>query len=229
MENRLIEMETLQSQLMAEKLQLQEQLQAETELYAEAQELQAQLTAKKQKLEDICHDIKARVEEEEERCQYLQTEKKMQQNIQELDEESAHQKLQLKKVTTEVKLKKLEEDQIIMEDQNCKLAKEKKLMEDRIATTNLMEEEKSKSLAKLKNKHEAMITDLEECLQREEKQRQELEKTCQKLEGDPRTSTTRSLTCRLRSPKLRCNWTRRRRSSRLPWTEWKKPLRRTWP
>ena len=41
---------------------------------------------------------------------------------------------------------------------------EKKLLEDRIAefTTNLMEEEeKSKSLAKLKNKHEAMITDLE--------------------------------------------------------------------
>lgn len=41
---------------------------------------------------------------------------------------------------------------------------EKKLLEDRVAefTTNLMEEEeKSKSLAKLKNKHEAMITDLE--------------------------------------------------------------------
>lgn len=37
-------------------------------------------------------------------------------------------------------------------------------MEDRISefTTNLTEEEeKSKSLAKLKNKHEAMITDLE--------------------------------------------------------------------
>lgn len=41
---------------------------------------------------------------------------------------------------------------------------EKKLLEDRIAefTTNLTEEEeKSKSLAKLKNKHEAMITELE--------------------------------------------------------------------
>lgn len=39
------------------------------------------------------------------------------------EEESARQKLQLEKVTTEAKLKKLEEDQIIMEDQNCKLAK----------------------------------------------------------------------------------------------------------
>lgn len=41
---------------------------------------------------------------------------------------------------------------------------EKKLMEERIAefTSNLTEEEeKSKSLQKLKNKHEAMITDLE--------------------------------------------------------------------
>ncbi|XP_003430622.2 myosin-9 [Ornithorhynchus anatinus] len=192
-ENRLTEMETLQSQLMAEKMQLQEQLQAETELCAEAEELRARLTAKKQELEEICHDLEARVEEEEERCQHLQTEKKkMQQNIQELEEqleeeESARQKLQLEKVTTEAKLKKLEEEQIIMEDQNCKLAKEKKLLEDRISefTTNLTEEEeKSKSLAKLKNKHEAMITDLEERLRREEKQRQELEKTRRKLEGD---------------------------------------------
>lgn len=70
-------------QLMAEKLQLQEQLQAETELCAEAEELRARLTAKKQELEEICHDLEARVEEEEERCQYLQAEKKkMQQNIQ---------------------------------------------------------------------------------------------------------------------------------------------------
>lgn len=71
------------SQLMAEKLQLQEQLQAETELCAEAEELRARLTSKKQELEEICHDLEARVEEEEERCQHLQAEKKkMQQNIQ---------------------------------------------------------------------------------------------------------------------------------------------------
>ncbi|NXO38373.1 MYH9 protein, partial [Locustella ochotensis] len=192
-ENRLSEMETFQAQLMAEKMQLQEQLQAETELCAEAEEIRARLTAKKQELEEICHDLEARVEEEEERCQHLQAEKKkMQQNIQELEEqleeeESARQKLQLEKVTTEAKLKKLEEDVLLLEDQNLKLAKEKKLLEDRMSefTTNLTEEEeKSKSLAKLKNKHEAMITDLEERLRREEKQRQELEKTRRKLEGD---------------------------------------------
>ncbi|MCV4777830.1 hypothetical protein OFM21_34140, partial [Escherichia coli] len=76
----------MQSQLMAEKLQLQEQLQAETELCAEAEELRARLTAKKQELEEIGHDLEARLEEEEERCPYLQAEKKtMQQNIQELE------------------------------------------------------------------------------------------------------------------------------------------------
>uniref|UniRef100_A0A2D4IMK1 Myosin-9 n=2 Tax=Micrurus TaxID=8634 RepID=A0A2D4IMK1_MICLE len=192
-EGRLTEMENLHTQLVTEKMQLQEQLQAEIELCAEAEEIRARLTAKKQELEEICHDLESRVEEEEERCQHLQTEKKkMQQNIQELEEqleeeESARQKLQLEKVTTEAKLKKLEEDLIVFEDQNYKLAKEKKLLEERIAefTTNLTEEEeKSKSLAKLKNKHEAMITELEERLRREEKHRQELEKTRRKLEGD---------------------------------------------
>lgn len=44
------------------------------------------------------------------------------------------------------------------------ILQEKKLLEERVSefTTNLAEEEeKSKSLQKLKNKHEAMITDLE--------------------------------------------------------------------
>uniref|UniRef100_A0A8V0YJF4 Myosin-9 n=1 Tax=Gallus gallus TaxID=9031 RepID=A0A8V0YJF4_CHICK len=196
-ENRLSEMETFQAQLMAEKMQLQEQLQAEAELCAEAEEIRARLTAKKQELEEICHDLEARVEEEEERCQHLQAEKKkMQQNIQELEEqleeeESARQKLQLEKVTTEAKLKKLEEDVIVLEDQNLKLAKEKKLLEDRMSefTTNLTEEEeKSKSLAKLKNKHEAMITDLEERLRREEKQKhsQAIEELAEQLEQTKR-------------------------------------------
>uniref|UniRef100_A0A4W3JNU4 Myosin-9 n=1 Tax=Callorhinchus milii TaxID=7868 RepID=A0A4W3JNU4_CALMI len=192
-EQKLVEMEDKQSQLMVEKCALQEQLQAETELCAEAEEMRSRLAAKKQELEEILHDLEARVEEEEERCQHLQTDKKkMHQNIQELEEqleeeEAARQKLQLEKVTAEAKLKKTEDDILVMEDHNTKLSKEKKLMEDRIAefTTNLAEEEeKSKSLAKLKAKHETMITDLEDRLRREEKQRQELEKTRRKLEGD---------------------------------------------
>lgn len=46
----------------------------------------------------------------------------------------------------------------------CVCVQEKKHLEDRISefSSNLAEEEeKSKSLQKLKNKHEAMITDLE--------------------------------------------------------------------
>ncbi|CAI9565910.1 unnamed protein product [Staurois parvus] len=192
-DQKVSEMEHLQTQLQQDKMQLQEQLQAEIELCAEAEEIRVRLAAKKQELEEILHDLESRVEEEEERCQHLQTEKKkMQQNIGELEEqleeeEAARQKLQLEKVTVEAKLKKMEEDVIILEDQAGKLSKEKKLLEDRVAefTTNLAEEEeKSKSLAKLKNKHETMISDLEERLRREEKQRQELEKTRRKLEGD---------------------------------------------
>uniref|UniRef100_A0A671PE56 Myosin-9 n=1 Tax=Sinocyclocheilus anshuiensis TaxID=1608454 RepID=A0A671PE56_9TELE len=176
-----------------EKLALQEQLQAEMDLCAEADEMRNRLVAKKQELEEILHDLEARVEEEEERANHLQTEKKkMQQNIADLEqqldeEEAARQKLQLEKVTMEAKLKKTDEDVMVLDDQNNKLSKEKKLMEERIAefTTNLAEEEeKSKSLQKLKNKHEAMITDLEDRLRREEKQRQELEKNRRKLEGD---------------------------------------------
>lgn len=61
---------------------LQEQLQAETELCAEAEEMRARLAARKQELEEILHDLEARVEEEEERASQLQSEKKkMQQNI----------------------------------------------------------------------------------------------------------------------------------------------------
>lgn len=61
---------------------LQEQLQAEMDLCAEADEMRNRLVAKKQELEEILHDLEARVEEEEERANHLQTEKKkMQQNI----------------------------------------------------------------------------------------------------------------------------------------------------
>lgn len=59
-----------------EKNLLQEQLQAETELYAEAEEMRIRLAAKKQELEEILHEMEARIEEEEERGQQLQTEKK---------------------------------------------------------------------------------------------------------------------------------------------------------
>uniref|UniRef100_A0A673B7D5 Myosin, heavy chain 11a, smooth muscle n=1 Tax=Sphaeramia orbicularis TaxID=375764 RepID=A0A673B7D5_9TELE len=172
---------------------LQEQLQAETELYAEAEEMRVRLAAKKQELEEILHEMEARLDEEEERAQGLLVEKKkMQQQMQELEEhleeeEDARQKLQLEKVTCEGKIKKLEDDILVMEDQNNKLLKERKLMEERIAdfSANLAEEEeKSKNLTKLKNKHESMISELEVRLKKEEKGRQELDKAKRKLEAE---------------------------------------------
>lgn len=70
------------SQLNAEKLALQEQLQAETELCAEAEDMRARLTTRKQELEEILHDLESRLEEEEEKVNQMHGDrKKMQQNI----------------------------------------------------------------------------------------------------------------------------------------------------
>uniref|UniRef100_A0A8C3T375 Myosin heavy chain 11 n=1 Tax=Chelydra serpentina TaxID=8475 RepID=A0A8C3T375_CHESE len=192
-EGELKELELKHNQLFEEKNLLQEQLQAETELYAEAEEMRVRLAAKKQELEEILHEMEARIEEEEDRSHQLQTEKKkMQQQMLDLEdqleeEEAARQKLQLEKVTAEAKIKKMEDDILVMDDHNNKLTKERKLLEERISdlTTNLAEEEeKAKNLTKLKNKHESMISELEVRLKKEEKSRQELEKTKRKLEGD---------------------------------------------
>ncbi|XP_076001888.1 myosin-11a isoform X2 [Genypterus blacodes] len=192
-ESELKEISLKHTSVLEERNALQEQLQAETELYAEAEEMRVRLGAKKQELEEILHEMEARLDEEEERSQVLSVEKKkMQQQMQELEEhleeeEDARQKLQLEKVTCEGKIKKLEDDVLVMEDHNNKLLKERKMMEERIAdfSSNLAEEEeKSKNLTKLKNKHESMISDLEVRLKKEEKSRQELDKAKRKLEAE---------------------------------------------
>lgn len=70
-------------QIVEERNALQEQLQAETELYAEAEEMRIRLAAKKQELEEILHEMEARLDEEEERAQSLLVDKKkMQQQLQ---------------------------------------------------------------------------------------------------------------------------------------------------
>merc|ERR1712133_163236 len=103
-------------QAMEEKNILAEQLQAETELCAEAEEMRARLAARKQELEEILHDMEARIKEEEEKTLKMSEErKKLQLNIQDLEEqleeeEAARQKLQIEKVQYDAKVKKYEED-----------------------------------------------------------------------------------------------------------------------
>ncbi|XP_070704562.1 myosin-11-like isoform X4 [Pempheris klunzingeri] len=181
------------TQLLEERLQLETKLQAETDLYMEAEEMRVRLEAKKQELEEVLHEMEARLEEEEDRSNTLQQERKdMEQQLQLMEahiveEEDARQKLQLEKVAVEGKVKKLEEDVLLMEDQNNKLLKERKLMEERMAdlSSNLAEEEeKSKNLTKLKNKHESMISDLEVRMKKEEKGRQDMEKAKRKVEAE---------------------------------------------
>uniref|UniRef100_A0A8C6TDE1 Myosin, heavy chain 11a, smooth muscle n=1 Tax=Neogobius melanostomus TaxID=47308 RepID=A0A8C6TDE1_9GOBI len=181
-ESELKEITLKHTSVLEERNALQEQLQAETELYAEAEEMRVRLAAKKQELEEILHEMEARLDEEEERAQTLLVDKKkMQQQMQELEEhleeeEDARQKLQLEKVTCEGKIKKLEDDILVMEDHNNKLLK--------VSASEDLLGRKSKNLTKLKNKHESMISELEVRLKKEEKGRQELDKAKRKLEAE---------------------------------------------
>uniref|UniRef100_A0AAV2LLG4 Myosin, heavy chain 11a, smooth muscle n=1 Tax=Knipowitschia caucasica TaxID=637954 RepID=A0AAV2LLG4_KNICA len=82
-ESELKEITLKHTGVLEERNALQEQLQAETELYAEAEEMRVRLAAKKQELEEILHEMEARLDEEEERAQSLLVDKKkMQQQMQ---------------------------------------------------------------------------------------------------------------------------------------------------
>merc|ERR1719180_72487 len=180
-------------QALEEKNILAEQLQAETELCAEAEEMRARLAARKQELEEILHDLEARVEEEEERATHLQGEKKkMQQNITDLEqqleeEEAARQKLQIEKVQAEAKMKQYEEQVLASDDYKEKFGKEKKLLDEKLSdvtATLAEEEEKAKHLVKLKAKHESTIGELEDKLRKDNQQKQEVERSKRKLETE---------------------------------------------
>eukprot|EP00095_Tigriopus_kingsejongensis_P005814 maker-scaffold716_size107355-snap-gene-0.26 protein:Tk05814 transcript:maker-scaffold716_size107355-snap-gene-0.26-mRNA-1 annotation:"myosin heavy non-muscle-like isoform 1" len=192
-EKSVSELDKQYQQALEEKNILAEQLQAETELCAEAEEMRARLAARKQELEEILHDMEARIEEEEEKTLKMSEErKKLQLNIQDLEEqleeeETARQKLQIEKVQAEARLKKFEEDLAVFEDSNQKSVKERKTLEERLAdvtATLAEEEEKSKHLAKLKSKHESTIGELEEKLRKDNQQKQEVERAKRKIETE---------------------------------------------
>merc|ERR550517_1104133 len=149
-------------QMVEEKNILAEQLQAETELCAEAEEMRARLAARKQEMEEIIHDMEARIEEEEEKViKSADDKKKLQQHIQDLEEqleeeEAARQKLQIEKVQAEAKMKQFEEQVLASDDYKEKFSKEKKLLDEKLSdvtATLAEEEEKAKHLVKLKAKH----------------------------------------------------------------------------
>merc|ERR1719458_780963 len=168
-------------QALEEKNILAEQLQAETELCAEAEEMRARLAARKQEMEEIIHDMEARIEEEEEKViKSSEEKKKLQQHIQDLEEqleeeEAARQKLQIEKVQVEAKMKQLEEQVIASDDYKDKFGKEKKGLEEKlsdVSATLAEEEEKAKHLLKLKAKHESTIGELEDKMRKEGTQKQ---------------------------------------------------------
>uniref|UniRef100_A0A1W7RA51 Myosin heavy chain, non-muscle n=1 Tax=Hadrurus spadix TaxID=141984 RepID=A0A1W7RA51_9SCOR len=189
----VVDLEKKFQQSIEEKSTLAEQLQAETELCAEAEEMRLRLQTRKQELEEILHDLEARIEEEEDRNQTLTADKKkLQLNIQDLEEqleeeEAARQKLQLEKVNLDSKIKKIESDFALLDDSNQKLIKEKRMLEERqaeISQALAEEEEKSKHLNKLKIKHETTVTDLKEKLRKEQQLHQEIERRNRRLETE---------------------------------------------
>merc|ERR1719367_2602119 len=174
------QLENKYDQAIEEKNILAEQLQAETELCAEAEEMRARLAARKQE------------QEEEKTLKMSEERKKLQLNIQDLEEqleeeEAARQKLQIEKVQYDAKVKKYEEDLAMYEETNQKSSKEKKLMEERlqdVMATLTEEEEKAKHLAKLKAKHESTIGELEDKMRKDNQQRQEVERAKRKIETE---------------------------------------------
>merc|ERR1719195_1332567 len=189
-------------QALEEKNILAEQLQAETELCAEAEEMRARLAARKQEMEEIIHDMEARIEEEEEKVLKSSDEKKkLQQHVQDLEEqleeeEAARQKLQIDKVQVEAKMKQLEESLIASDDYKEKFGREKRGLEEKlsdVSATLAEEEEKAKHLLKLKAKHESTIGELEDKMRKDNQQKQELERSKRKIEtelGDMKEQVT---------------------------------------
>ncbi|KAK1877210.1 Myosin-10, partial [Dissostichus eleginoides] len=169
-------------QLVEEKNILAEQLQAETELFAEAEEMRSRLASKKQELEEILHDLDT-----------VNEKKKMQSHIQDLEEqldeeEAARQKLQLEKVTTEAKMKKHEEDILLLEDQNSKFTKEKKLLDDQ----RLKKEEKTRQeLEKAKRKLDGETTDFQDQISELQTQLEEQKGQLVKKEDEQQLMQTR--------------------------------------
>merc|ERR1719264_445934 len=185
----------LELKAVTEKLDHHEQVVGELEnKYDQAlEEMRARLAARKQELEEIMHDMEARIEEEEEKTLKLAEERKeLRLTMQDLEEqleeeEAARQKLQIEKVQAEAKLKKMEEDIMQFEDSNQKVGKERKIMEERLSdvtATLAEEEEKAKHLGKLKAKHESTIGELEEKLRKDNQQRQEVERSKRKIETE---------------------------------------------
>merc|ERR1740128_465382 len=192
-ETMLVSMDKQYQQALEEKSILAEQLQAEIELCGEAEEMRQRLAARKQEMEEIIHDMEARIEEEEEKVLKLGEEKKKaHQHIQDLEEqleeeEAGRQKLQIEKVQAESKIKQYEEQLLASDDSREKSGKEKKFLEEKlqdVSATLAEEEEKAKHLLKLKAKHEGTISELEDKMRKDNTQKQEIERSKRKMETE---------------------------------------------
>ncbi|CAD5230543.1 unnamed protein product [Bursaphelenchus okinawaensis] len=192
-ETSLGEIEKRLEQLVAERAELQEQVQNEADERAEAVDQTERLKGQNEELSYLVQDLQVRLEEEENRgTQTNEKLKKHEENIRDLEEqleqeEQKRQKALLEKSQVEDRLKRLEEKVALLEDQNNKLTKERKYLEERanqLSQQLVEEEEKAKQTAKLRGKAEAQLTELEAELEKEKTNRTEVEKQKRKYEGE---------------------------------------------
>ncbi|KAG7273095.1 hypothetical protein CRUP_024825 [Coryphaenoides rupestris] len=126
-------------QLLEERAQLESRLLTETELCAEAEEARGRLEAKQQELEEVLHEMEARLEEEEEHRNTVEQDRRnMEEQLQVLEarlseEEAGRKHLLQEKETVEGRVRRLEEEVLLMDDQNTKLQKQEDLEGEREA------------------------------------------------------------------------------------------------
>ncbi|KAJ8679906.1 hypothetical protein QAD02_015693 [Eretmocerus hayati] len=188
-----MELEELNSKLLAEKTELLKGLDSEKGELASYQEKALKLGAQKADLESQLADITDRFQQEEEaRNNLFQTKKKLDQEIAGLkkdieDLELTVQKAEQDKATKDHQIRNLNDEIAHQDELINKLNKEKKAqgeINQKTAEELQAAEDKVNHLNKVKTKLEQTLDELEDTLEREKKARADVEKTKRKVEGD---------------------------------------------
>uniref|UniRef100_A0A0N4ZTS6 Myosin heavy chain n=1 Tax=Parastrongyloides trichosuri TaxID=131310 RepID=A0A0N4ZTS6_PARTI len=184
---------TKQAQLLADKQQLQFQLQQEAEEKAEIEDINERYKVRVTELQSICDDLSNRLEEEDQKMgEYINERKRLEEMIHDLEdqlekEEHVRQKIQLDKNNIDQRCSQMEEQIAELRDSYEKLVKEKKLFEDKChdAENRLADEEdRSKRHLNLSHKLQARVEEVEQDLAREHEARLELEKVKRRLDNE---------------------------------------------
>uniref|UniRef100_A0AC35UHW0 Myosin motor domain-containing protein n=1 Tax=Rhabditophanes sp. KR3021 TaxID=114890 RepID=A0AC35UHW0_9BILA len=187
------EVKTRNATLTQDRQLLAQQLQQESEEKAEIEDFNERMKARVSELENVCNDLTARLEDEDQKIHLYMVEKeRLTSTVRELesqigDKENNLQKIQLEKQNVDKKSKVNVEQMAELKDAYEKLLKEKKILDDRSNEMNnklIEEEDKSKAAMKQRAKNESHLQDLEQEIAKEREQRSEIEKARRRIEQD---------------------------------------------